>query len=288
MKKGIRTYIGVGAIAIGIGLLIMFIGLCLGGLKKVDASNLTSIRSKDMKETITSLDFDIPYGKVTVVEGDAFNVEIKDMIEDDYTIEVKNGVWKIKGNNKSSKFKFFNIEIPFISKGKNNFGMNYEPQILITIPEGYKFEKVSIEVGAGTFYTEILHADFIEVVLGAGSIYFDELTVENAIAIDIGAGEVSIENATVKNMDINVGVGRMYYSGYVSGNCDAEAGVGSIKMDLSNSYTDCYYVIDCSLGSVIINEWKASGNKQATVGNSNGKNRFNLECGVGEIAIYNE
>ncbi|MNT90293.1 hypothetical protein D3C72_2311690 [compost metagenome] len=80
-------------------------------------------------------------------------------------------------------------------------------------------------------------------------------------------------------MDLDCGVGKFTFNGYILGNSNINCGVGKTNIELKgNDYT---LITENGLGKVTINGSKISG-KQTT---GNGKNKIDISGGIGTLEI---
>lgn len=312
MKKKDKMFLGIGSISIGVGVILGMIGWGTGGIsyaadaydyvmeEKVEAITGTGtsysvenstefidemeitdenveISVEDKLQEITSIDFDIPYGKLTISTGDSYWYRISNIKEESYTSEVKNGVWKIEGKDKNfslGDFEFFGMGI----------GINTEPIIEITIPENAVFDTVKLSVGVGTMYAENnINTKELELSVGAGEMTVEHLTVTQKSNIETGTGSIYLENVNLINTMLDCGVGSIYLNGSIKGENKINCGIGNITMELEERFKDCYYSVDCGLGSVIING--RTYHDDDKIGKKDAASKFKLDCGVGNIDI---
>lgn len=154
-----------------------------------------------------------------------------------------------------------------IKAKKKLFGIkNGAGKIYVYVPQGYQFEEVSLDVGAGTLYVENIRA--------------------GEFSVDIGAGEAVIDSFTADEADLNCGAGEITAAGNVMREADIDCGMGEITFTASGKQSDYDYKISCGIGEVVCGDMSCSGiGSERKV--SNGASReMNVDCGVGEVTIH--
>lgn len=123
---------------------------------------------------------------------------------------------------------------------------NDNPKIEILVPEGYVFDKVSI---------------------------------------DLGAAECTLDRIKTAKLDIEAGVGNVVFTGTVTGDVKLETDVGKITLNLSGRQKDYNYAIECGVGSIQVGNQSYSMLSHKTHINNNAWNNMKIECGVGIIQV---
>lgn len=130
--------------------------------------------------------------------------------------------------------------------GVNNGGGS----IVLTIPEGMKFEEVQLEVGAGEAWIDQLKVDYLNV--------------------EVGAGEANFGYLDAKTMD-------------------AEVGVGELSAQLAGSESDYNYKIESGIGEIEIGDNSYGGfARSQNITNPGAERSIDMECGIGSVSIYFE
>lgn len=161
-------------------------------------------------------------------------------------------------------------------------------RITLTVPAQAVFEKIKLELGAGTADIRCDTTEYrkAEIETGAGNLNVDRLNVKEKLEAGVGAGTVKMNKITAAETEVECGVGKFYLNGVVNGNLDVECGVGSCEILLDADEKEYSYEASSGLGKVIIN-----GNKCAGIGshysleNSGAVGNINLSCGVGSITL---
>lgn len=144
-------------------------------------------------------------------------------------------------------------------------------QVEVTVPEGYRFDNVYVELGAGSLEADALRADTITLDAGAGYGEIDLLEAGNLTA-DVGVGYLEIGRADIKNM------------------LEADCGVGSFQLCILGNREDFSYQVDCGMGTVTLDGESRSRQFKSPDGGSvfpagTGEKQMRLSCGVGDIDI---
>lgn len=203
-------------------------------------------------EPIRGLDFQIGASEAVIRSGDCFS--ISGTVPKEVTSCVTaDGVWKI-GEGSGS----IGVDIGVWDQEEAN-------RITITIPSDAVFERVRIEMGAGT--------------LTAKQIRTEELSVS------IGAGEGTVQNMNVGSLDAECGAGELTLSGSIREGAQIDCGMGSVTVSLSGREDAFDYDLDCGMGEIRIGDEYAAGvAAERRIDHSAGK-KISVECGMGEVAI---
>lgn len=108
-------------------------------------------------------------------------------------------------------------------------------KVEILIPEGTVFDTVAAALGAGDFKMDTLNADKIEIELGAGRLQIEEAMAKE-MEIQLGAGQIVIKDATVsRKLEAELGAGELRFTGIVPGDMDVECGMGNADIHIKGS-----------------------------------------------------
>lgn len=153
--------------------------------------------------------------------------------------------------------------------------------VILNIPEGFVFDRVNMETGAGQVKIDRLSADILSLSLGAGEVEIRELTANSRAAIEGGAGEMTIEGGLIHNLDLDMGVGELKLKSRIEGSSRLNFGVGEAELTLVGSRED--YKIELDKG---ICEAKLEGEPMRDDSvYGGGQNRIEIDSGIGEIEI---
>lgn len=187
----------------------------------------------DLKEKeITALDVELKYINLQIKQGEYFAVETNDT---DITCMQNRETFVIKDEK---KLKFKNQE---------------DRELIVYIPEGFCFQDVEIEAGAGEMEIDYLQTEELSLDLGAGKTTIHELLVLREADIDSGAGKIEILSGTLKNLDLNQGVGHLTLCCELIGNSEVDAGIGNVELELLGSLEQYSFKANKGLGPITLN-----------------------------------
>jgi len=171
-----------------------------------------------------------------------------------------------------------------VEKSHGFFGMGGDGDVIVYIRRGAKFDRVKIEIGAGTLDVEELATKELDLDLGAGKVLIDNLEVSEQAKIDGGAGTTTIRRGEMHNAKLDLGVGKTELKVRLTGESKIDAGVGKLELTLIGNEDDYRITVDKGIGTVDLN-----GNRLGDGARwGNGENRVDLESGVGAVEIRME
>lgn len=153
--------------------------------------------------------------------------------------------------------------------------------VIVSIPEGFVFDEVSIDTGAGTVDIEALAADVVELSLGAGRANIRDLTANTRAEIDGGAGELTIDGGKLCRLDLDMGVGKLTLKSRLEGKCVLDYGVGETRLTLLGSREDYKIKLDKGIGDATLEGEQM--NDDSVYGS--GENFIDIDGGIGAIRI---
>lgn len=153
--------------------------------------------------------------------------------------------------------------------------------VVLSIPEGFVFNEVSVETGAGKLEIDGLQTKVLDLELGAGKIEFSNLEVFNEADIEGGAGAIEIKNSKFNDLTLDLGVGSFDFDGKLYGENEINAGIGTVNMLFDGGLEDYKFDISKGIGKVTVGENVArDGDVFGT-----GINKVSVDGGIGEIDI---
>lgn len=183
-----------------------------------------------------NLDISMSAGSLTFVGGDAFGV--------DYDAKV------IRAEFDGDTFEIENLQRhPSASERRRM-------DVTVTVPDGTVFDSVDIEFGAGKLIVHSLHADTLELELGAGSATLDDLRITGSAEIQEGAGELIVKGGSLNNMTLRCGAGATRVAAALTGVNRIDAAVGAVDLDLDGAATDYTVAFQVGLGACYYNNEK--------------------------------
>lgn len=152
--------------------------------------------------------------------------------------------------------------------------------VIVYVPEELIFDIVDIDTGAGKLSIYDLKSRNLDLDMGAGKVEIDNITISDDASIDGGAGEVIITNSNLTNLDLDVGVGKFTIEGRLNGRSDIDAGVGELNIRLDN-LNDYSIHVTKGIGNISI---VGENIKNDTI-YGNGTNKLEIDGGIGSINI---
>lgn len=221
-------------------------------------------------EQISNLDLDLGAGEFLLTEKDTDDGMISIYIEGKGRCE-----YKVKGDTLSLEG----------FKGNNHYiRISSHNRIEVRVPAGSSFDKIETTIGAGYMEINDITMNEFETEIGAGSLEMRDITTENFNA-EIGAGYLEATNITTVNAGFAVNMGQGIYEGEISGNLDAEVGMGDITIDLEGREEDHNYDIECGMGSVSVGSYSTTAfAADRTIQNGVSSN-FQINCNMGSVNI---
>lgn len=258
--KSKKTIVGISIVCIVIGSICMGLGLVMGGSFRAlqvsmgfDRSGFVFREYDDIEfenqtlSDITSLKIDMDMGDVTIIEGNDDDIRISNMVKDQYTLDVNGSKAELKLNTRSG-FSIF------------NFGTDYSQDIVVTIPEGYKFENLEIKNSMGNIDLEDLQVDSMTLVANMGDIDGENLKT-NELFVENDMGKIQLEGIFLNETEIT-------------------NSMGDIDVIVNDDISNYDYEADCSLGTVYINGKK--GNSSQSVRSNN---KITIKDSMGDISL---
>ena len=170
------------------------------------------------------------------------------------------------------------------SKASSNEQGNLGGSICLYVPEGYEFEKVSLDVGAGSLSVEDLRTDNLEANVGAGKIAFGTLDAGQA-TLDCGAGQLTVDELNSRTVEISVGMGSLHLTGDVTESLTADCSMGELKLTLAGEQTDFNYDLSCGMGALKVGSDSYNGMAQEKQINNQADKNMQLECAMGSVKV---
>lgn len=226
------------------------------------------------KEEINDICFEFAVGEIRITTGETMSIQVNNMFENAISSEVKDGVWYIKDS--------------LIERG--NVYSEYAPDIDIILPAGEIFDKIEIQLAAGTLTAEELRAQEMILEVDAGSMKVQQLYSTECLELTNGVGEMTLLSVEANNVTADNGVGAMYISGEITGQNNIKCGIGEVNILLSGREDiDFNYDVNCGIGEVIIGNSKHYGmghhHKDSHHQTASQKDYFYLDCGIGCIRL---
>lgn len=155
------------------------------------------------------------------------------------------------------------------------FHKKSDAEITIYLPEK-EYDSFEFDGGIGENKITDLTVRNAEIDTGVGESVFKNFKVKNKTDLDLGVGDVRFENCELNRSDIDAGVGELFFSGKISGYTDIDMGVGEAEFNIDGFKNDYDINYDKGIGEVIINGGETSHVPSKPI-------QIDLDCGVGEV-----
>lgn len=168
-----------------------------------------------------------------------------------------------------------------VEKSHGILGLGGTGEVVIYVREGYVFDKVEINVGAGALEIANLETKKLKLDLGAGKSEVQKIKVRDEATINGGAGTLTIKDGEVNDAQISVGAGKADLKLKLDGDNKIECGVGKLDLELLWQRDGYRLEIDKGLGTVRLDGQTLTDGQRV----GDGKVRVEVESGVGAVDI---
>ena len=240
------------------------IGSAVIGLAGGFSSGKT-INFEDTFDNVKSIKVESSTAKISIVEGDSFEVTGED-VSDSMKAYVENNVLIVKDTDKG----LFSV----LDGGADG-------RITITVPEDFVAELTRIDTGTGKVNLEYLNTKKLEIAAGTGNVTGSYINASQ-VTIEGGVANIRLNNVAFNDTTIDGGVGNIEIQGILTGRTNLDCGVGSVNLSIVGDYDDYNIEVEAGLGSIRINGEKVSEINKSVIG---AINDLNVEGGVGSINI---
>ena len=253
------------AIAFAVFLIVSIIGGIIGAVSSVsavfdDEDMVGEMKTYPVTDAVESLEIDLSGARLEVKTGDGFSVE-----SDHKYLKVENA-----------------DDVLTIKEDHPVFGFHSEgAQVILTVPEDFVFDKVTISTGAGAVKADTLLAEKLSLDLGAGEVDIGRLTATARATINSGAGELKIGGGELADLNLNIGVGEAELESRLTGGCSIDYGVGELNLTLTGTREDYCITLDKGVGKATLDGVKMSDD----VVYGDEENTIEIDGGVGELKI---
>jgi hypothetical protein len=200
----------------------------------------TTAPSANTVGTPRNLEVSMSAGSLTFVAGDAFRIDY-----DKSVIKVTENGDSVTIENDHSH--------PTASQRRRM-------DVKVTVPEGYAFDSVDIEMGAGKMIVHSLTCDALDLELGAGSATIDNVVVIGSAEIQEGAGELAIKGGQINNLTLQCGAGATRVTAKLTGTNTVNAAVGAVDLKFDGAPEDYTVAFQMGLGACYYNNEKIARN----------------------------
>ena len=188
----------IGSVLVGIGVIIGFIGIAIGGFKFPNgAVDLTTMKTVQIADA---------FDKIEIAGASSMDIEIcksktgKNYVEyydtDDWTshVDVKDHVLKFTTDDKG-KHK------AIVSLG---FGKDTRTRIYLTDAE---YKEIAVTTLSGYVTIQDVNAETVNVSASSGDLYMKNINVPDSIMATSSSGDIDLENATAKQIELGANSG---------------------------------------------------------------------------------
>lgn len=281
MKTFLKVWLSISLIAIGFGIGLLILAAASGASFK----DVPTFSMNESYQGVKRLDVEINYGKVEIVRGNEFSIFAENLVDEGMESYVTEGTWVIRENNREM-INFFGIKVPVWDVVHiDGWGEDFDPKIVITVPEDFVAENVSFKIAAGSAMIEEINALTGDFKVETGQLKIEELSISDKSDYSVGAGNMILQNMTAKDITVDCGVGNVEISGSISGNNDISCGIGRVELNLNGDDDDYTYDVSSGLGNVVIDGDKYNSISNKIIKNDSTDNKITLDCGVGNIRV---
>lgn len=204
--------------------------------------------------------------KIRVSEDDCFRVEADGMRKFQGYVEA--GTLVIRGTSKVN------------SNSEGNLGGS----ICLYVPAEYSFDKVSLDLGAGSLNVEELQTGSLEANVGAGKMAFEKLNADQA-TLDCGAGQITVEEFNSRVTEVSVGMGSVRLTGDVTERLTGDCAMGELKLTLAGAQGDFNYDLSCGMGEMKVGDDSYNGMANEKQINNQAAKDMELNCAMGSVVV---
>lgn len=255
----------IGAILLGIGLLVILASFLANGLIGFGAgrgreksygsdfgpNSVNAVQDLPAEAEITSLDIELSQNALTVKQGDAFSLELSEKAAPYARYYVENGTLYFKDTRSGVNI----IEDPL-----------KQYQVTITIPKGQALQSFQLKPGISDVDISFIQVDDMALYGGVGRLNAHDIAVTSRFLLECGVGGSDIR-------------------GDLRGELEIHGGVGAIRLTLDGPRSD--YAINASTG---MGELEIDGNSYNMFGpglkdDGPAGNSLDITSGVGAIKV---
>ena len=278
------------AVTVGITLLIVGIALCISGV--VIGVEIAPIKQAVISRVDRFLG-NVHIGGTDIVIKNPRTEPIK--LEENYNLLIEAGACELEIKKSPDDTFYLDGDTTYIKwevdeeskevrvAGNNDLLHNDYKNIgktIIYVPEGYCFDNVEVEVGAGELMVDYIEGNDFTFDVSAG-----EMTVKDVICdkidAEISAGEMNFENISTNILEADCSGGQISVSGDIKEKAVLDCSMGEVILKLERENKDYNYEVDCSMGEVEIN---GTSLRNGNIDND-ADTDITVDCSMGEINI---
>ena len=289
MNKFYKISAIIAAVAAGIGLLFLMIGIACGAHGTILLTekgffvrdNTEKWQYSNMElEAFKNIDIDIELAEVHVIESETEHFSISfDLTgsQDDYTFSTENETVTLESKTSNKQFSI------------NLFGITQTTTdvVYISIPKGVQLDDITINSDVGDVEISISDgAKKLDITTDVGNINIFDGNYEYLKMI-ANVGDIEVGNVEVtKNVEAIADVGKVSIEGTLLCDMKVEADVGSVTIKTHGPKEIYRYKVGADLGEVEIFGEKKGGKDSFVVSNPEGAEYLiEVEASVGSVKI---
>lgn len=196
----------------------------------------------------------------------------------DFTLETADRFY-VKSNLKNIKVTEENGALCI--REKDSFAVSYNGAVLtVGVPEGFSFDSIQVETGAGVFEADFLSAEVVSLELGAGEVTIGNLLVSHKAEIEGGTGKLTVGGGSIQDLELDMGVGKLNLTAALLGDSRLDMGIGEADLKLLGTQEDYRIEIEKGIGQVAVDGASVDGGVYGS-----GVNDVEISGGVGAIYV---
>ena len=195
----------IGSVLVGIGVIIGFIGIAIGGFKfpngTVDLTTMKALHAE--KKTVQITD---AFDKIEIAGASSMDVEIrKSKTGNNYVEYYDTDDWTSHVDVKEHVLKFTTDD-----KGKHKavvslgFGKDTAARLYLADAE---YKEISVTTLSGYVTIQDVNAETVNVSASSGDLYMKNINAPDSIMATSSSGDIDLENATAKQIELGANSG---------------------------------------------------------------------------------
>jgi|GEM_PF-3138073 len=265
MKKSFKVMLIISGVFGALGLSLIIAGLVLGASWNQIAESITSGKYSIVypgndniaeKDSITSGTYDLKEIKNLVIDVGAGDIEIVNDGKDQLSIENDNKRGKLSVTVDGDTLK-----IKCRGRQFRNGG-----EAVITIPADITFERITLEMSAGTLNVQRLNAKKLDVTVNAGELDCEEKLTAGESNWEINAGKINAAWLDCKSTSLSCSAGKM-------------------DITLTGKAEDYFIEGKCTAGKVNFDGHGFDWDDHLEYGSHDAKRTIDVDCTAGALDI---
>ena len=230
---------------------------------------------------VDSLNLDVYYGSVYIVENEKNPDEIRVKIE-----------YRRKNHRRVVEAYKEGLDLHIRETGRKHSRNNDSTRITIAIPGEMKEEphimrEILLRQDAGEISVDMpLTAEKINITVNAGECEVEsKLTALETLKADVGAGEIDFREIEARELFLDAGVGQLDVDRMAADDIKIDCGIGSIDAMVYGRESDYNYDITSNIGEVTIGDESYAGLGNSTNIDNGADKKMQIDCGIGSVEI---